>query len=131
MVECVWLQVSFHSHSPKAFVKAHITHALLRGTRFDRLAEAAFKLVRADLNLWVRELPEDLDEMVRDLAAIRPLLRELGAGNPGFTLHLVAEIDETRALTLPPELCGLAGECGFAIEVFASEEDFLIRGFRG
>jgi hypothetical protein len=68
-------------------MKAKITNALIRCTRPDRLAQDAFELVREDLNLWVRELPETLDEIVRDLSGICPLLKTLELDSSDYRLH--------------------------------------------
>jgi hypothetical protein len=76
--------------------------------------------VRNDLDLWVRELPESLDEIVSDLSEIRPLLKILGVGSSDFTLHLAACIDELHSLVLPPVLAEMASECRFAIEVIGT-----------
>ena len=102
---------------------ATITNALLRCTRDDRLAESAFELVRKDLGLWVRELPENLDEVVQDLSKHRILLRKLATDSPDYTLHLAAKVDEYYSLRLPPELTEIAGDCSFTIEVYASTEE--------
>ena len=101
-------------------MKAEITNALIRCRRADQAAQPEFALVRYDLGLWVRELPESLDDLVSDLLRIRPLLKSLGSGSSEFTLHLTARIDELHSLVLPPILAEMAGECGFAIEVFGS-----------
>ena len=108
-------------HLPrKPAMKAEITNALIRCRRADQAAQPEFELVRDDLGLWVRELPESLDELVSDLLEIRPLLKDLGSGSSDFTLHLTAYIDELHSLVLPPILSAMAGECGFAIEVYGS-----------
>lgn len=104
----------------KPAMKAEITNALIRCTRADQAAQSEFDLVRDDLGLWVRELPEFMDELVSDLLRIRPLLKGLGSGSSDFTLHLTARIDELHSLVLPPILAAMAGECGFAIEVYGS-----------
>ncbi len=103
-------------------MKAIITNALIRCTRDDRCAESAFELVREDLGLWVCELPECLEDVVAELSAMQPLLRELSLGGTDFTLHLAATVDSLHALTLPPDLTALSGDCGFSIEVIASPE---------
>ena len=103
-------------------MKARITNALIRCTRVDQAAQGAFQLVRADMNLWVRELPENLDDIVRDLSGIRPHLRELRAGSLDYTLHIAATTDELHTLGLPPALTEIAGDCGFVIELIASPE---------
>jgi hypothetical protein len=99
---------------------ADITNALIRCTRFDHTAQHAFELVREDLDLWVRELPENLDDIVSDLSKIRPLLKKLKTGSSDYTLHLAATVDESNSLLLPPALAELAGDCGFAIELIAT-----------
>lgn len=101
-------------------MQAVVLNALIRCTRSDQAAQSAFELVSDDLGLWVRELPEDLDEMARDLSGIRPLLKTLGVGASDYTLHLAATIDESRLLVLPPALTKIAGNCGFSIEVVAT-----------
>lgn len=106
---------------------AIITNALIRCTRADRVAESAFELVNANRGLWVRELPEDIEAIVEDLSVIRPLLKELRIGGSDYTLHMAAAIDEYHSLFLPPALSELAGECGFAIELFACAFEELNR----
>lgn len=101
--------------------RAVITNALLRCTREDRFAQEVFELVRADLGLWVFELPEDFREIVAALSAIRPLLRRLSEGSSDYTLHLAATIDQIHSLRIPADLTELSGECGFAIEVSADQ----------
>lgn len=101
-------------------MKAEITNALIRCTREDRLAQEAFELVRKGLNLWVRELPDTLDEIVRDLSRICPLLKTLGSDSSDYTLHIAARIDELHPLVLPPAITQIAGDCGFAIELIGS-----------
>lgn len=101
-------------------MKVKITNALIRCTRANRLAQDAFELVREDLNLWVRELPDTLDEIVRDLSGICPLLKTLGSDSSDYTLHIAARIDELHPLVLPPAITQIAGDCGFAIELIGS-----------
>lgn len=100
--------------------EAIITHALLRCTRKDDLAQRCFELVRADLGLWVFELPESFREIVDALAAERSLLRSLSAGGSDYTLHLAASVDEVHGLRIPCDLAALSADCGFLIEVIAS-----------
>lgn len=99
---------------------ADITNALIRCTRDDRVAHPAFELVREDLDVWVRELPENFDGIIGDLSVIRNLLKALRIGSSDYTLCLGATIDEIHSLSLPPELAELAGDCGFALEVISS-----------
>lgn len=99
---------------------AEITNALIRCTRADHIAEPAFKLVRSDLDIWVRELPSSLEDIVCDLSEIRPLLKTLRSGSSDFTLHLAAKVDEMHSLSLPPALVEIAGDCGFAIELIGT-----------
>lgn len=101
-------------------MKAEITNALIRCTGADQAAQAAFKLVRDDLDLWVRELPKDFDGIIADLSAIMPLLKKLRAGSSDYTLHLAATIDELHSLLLPSALIKLAGDCGFSIEFIST-----------
>ena len=68
----------------------------------------------------VRELPENLSDIVEDLLEIRPLLRELRTGSFDYTLHLAASIDEIHSLVIPTSLAEIAGDCGFAIELIAT-----------
>lgn len=104
-------------------MEANITNALIRCTRSDQLAQPAFELVREDLNLWVRELPETLNEMIQDLSTIQPLLRKLRSDSSDYTLHLAAEIDELHSLALPPGLAKIAGDCGFTIELIGTPKE--------
>ncbi|MES2997066.1 MAG: hypothetical protein V4733_09685 [Verrucomicrobiota bacterium] len=101
-------------------MEADITNALIRCTRVDQAAQPAFELVRDDLDLWVRELPENFSEIVGDLLKIRPLLRQLRTGSSDYTLHLAATIDEMHSLAIPPALAEIAGDCGFVIELIAA-----------
>jgi hypothetical protein len=99
---------------------AQITNALIRCRRSDQAAKSAFEFVRGDLDLWVRELPDTIDELVGDLSGIRLLLKTLRTGSSDYTLHLAATIDEMNSLVLPPLLTEMAGDCGFAIELIAT-----------
>ena len=99
---------------------ANITNALIRCTRVDQVPHPAFELVREDMDLWVRELPENLSDIVGDLLEIRPLLQELRTGSFDYTLHLAATIDELHSLAIPPSLAEIAGDCGFMIELIAT-----------
>ena len=101
-------------------MEAEITHALIRCTRADQVPHPAFELVREDMDLWVRELPENLSDILRDLSEIRPLLRELRTGSLDYTLHLAAAMDERHSLAIPPALAEMAGDCGFGIELIAT-----------
>jgi hypothetical protein len=101
-------------------MEAEITNALIRCTRADQLAQPAFELVREDLNLWVRELPETMDDITHDLFTIRSLLRKLRSDSSDYTLHLAAEIDELHSLALPPGLTEIASDCGFTIELIVN-----------
>ncbi len=104
---------------------ATITNALLRCTRDDRLPESAFELVRKDLGLWVRELPEDLEAIIQDLAKHRILLRKLAADCSDYTLHLAITIDEFHSFRLPCELTEIAGDCSFTIEMSTATEEWI------
>ena len=97
-----------------------ITNALIRCTRNDRIAQSAFELVREAPPIWVRELPETIDEILADLLTIRALLLELGTGSSDYTLHLAAILEDHHKILLPPELSELAGACGFVIEVISA-----------
>lgn len=100
--------------------EASITNALLRCTRGDDLAGEAFELVRPDLGLWVLELPETFPEIVQTLGQHRSLLRALKTGGSDYTLHLAATVKDTCRLNIPPDMVGLAADCGFSIEVIPS-----------
>ena len=99
---------------------AIITNALVRCTRNDDLAKESFELVRADLGLWVLELPENFQEMVAVLNELRDKLRLLGVGSSDYTLHLAATVDEIKTLKIPLAVTELSADCGFAIEIIAS-----------
>ena len=98
-------------------MKAGIINALIRCTRDDLLAQGAFQCVREGLNIWVRELPEDVDEIFNDLTKLQPLLKKLGQGSLDYTLHIAVASDHDHALSLPPDFSVLAGDCGFNIEL--------------
>jgi hypothetical protein len=100
--------------------EATITNALLRCTREDDLAHEAFKLVRADLGLWVLELPETFPEIVEILTGHRRLLRALRTDGSDYTLHLAATVNEMHRLMIPSDVAALSVDCGFSIEVIAS-----------
>jgi len=72
------------------------------------------------MDLWVRELPGNLSDIIGELVEIRPLLRELRTGSLDYTLHLGATIDELHSLAIPPSLAEIAGDCGFLIELIAT-----------
>ena len=96
-----------------------ITNALIRCTRTDREAQSEFELVRDDLDLWVRELPENLDGIINNLLGIQPLLEKLKIGSSDYTLHLAVMIDDSNSFTLPCSLSKLASSCGFSIELIS------------
>ena len=100
--------------------EATITDALLRCTRRDDLAKGAFELVRADLGLWVLELPETFAEIVEILTEVRCLLRSLKTDVSDYTLHIAATVDGVHSLKIPSEVTDLSSDCGFSIEVISS-----------
>lgn len=100
--------------------EATITNALLRCTREDDLAKEAFELVRADLGLWVLELPETFSEIVEVLTKHRQLLGALKTDGSEYTLHLAATVDAMHRLQIPCDLAALSADCGFSIELIAS-----------
>ncbi|QQL44068.1 hypothetical protein [Sulfuriroseicoccus oceanibius] len=100
--------------------EATITNALLRCTREDNLASEVFELVRADLGLWVLELPETFQEIVEVLTAHSNLLRTLKANGSDYTLHLAATVDEMHRLVIPSDMAALSADCGFSIELIAT-----------
>ena len=94
-----------------------ITNALIRCTRNDDFPKGTFELVRPDLGLWVFELPEDLDGIIRDLTEIASLLKQLSKGSVDFTLHLAIASTFPYPLRIPKALTALSLECDFHIEV--------------
>jgi len=101
-------------------MEAEITNALIRCSRPDQAARSAFELVIDERDLWVRELPANLTDIIADLLEVRPLLKQLGTGSSDYTMHLAATIDDHHSLVLPPPLIKIAGECGFAIELIST-----------
>jgi len=100
--------------------EAIITNALIRCIRKDRLASESFELVRADLGIWVYELPENFEGIIDAVSEITPLLRQLSTGGSDYVLHLAATIKIGRRLSIPCRLAELSAECGFSIEVVSS-----------
>ncbi len=100
--------------------EASIVHALLRCRRKDGLAKGVFELVRADLGLWVLELPEVLEEIVESLGRNQRLLKDLRVGGDDYTLHLAVDFDEGLRFIIPRELAALSVDFGFSIEIFVS-----------
>ena len=96
---------------------AQISNALIRCTRGDNIPEPIFDLVRDDLGLWVRELPNNFEEIISDLSKIQLLLKGLAVDSRDFTLHIAASTDSPHSLALPPELVELADFCGFSLEI--------------
>lgn len=107
--------------------KSYILNALLRCTRDDDLAAPIFDLVRADLGLWVLELPdgisqemnleEGVDAIYQSLLENNEHLEALGAQSTDFMLHITFYGVELVPLVLPSQLLILAARCGFGIEV--------------
>jgi hypothetical protein len=94
-----------------------ILNALIRRQRDDRIAYPIFVKVCNEPKIWVRELPEDFEAIVRDLSNHHHLLRELKNQSSDYTLHLAANFREHPSLSIPPTLSRIAHECGFTIEV--------------
>ena len=112
-------------------LEGEILNALIRCRRKDRIAHPEFELVKEEAGIWVRELPfentggadESIGAIIDDLMRIRPSLDRIGRGSEDFTLHLAYEPPEYGRLILPTNLCNLAGDCGFSIELIVDSED--------
>ena len=99
-----------------------ITNALIRCTREDQKASEWFECVQPELSIWVLELPDELIDIFDELSRIKDFLKDLREGSHDFTLLIDATIDDQTSLKIPSTLSGLAGECGFSIEILASSE---------
>ena len=108
-----------------------ITNALIRCTRQDREAEGLFDATRLDLGLWVLELDyaqdgtqsEQIDEICRQLQSNSYRLQKLNEGSIDYTLHLTFNLPDHERIIIPPKLSGLASECGFNIELYATQDE--------
>ena len=109
----------------------YITNALIRCTRQDHEPEGLFELTRPDLGLWVLELDYTLDstqadqigEICLQLQSNSVRLQKLHEGSIDYTLHLTFDLPEIGRIILPPELCRLASECRFNIELYATRNE--------
>ncbi len=108
-----------------------ITNALIRCIRRDTAAADLFELTRPDFGLWVLELDytqegtqgEQIAEICRQLQLNSLRLRELHEGSDDYTLHLTFDLPERERIILPPPLSGLASECGFNLEIYATRDE--------
>lgn len=88
-------------------------------------------MTRPDLGLWVLELDythdgnqaDQIEEIFGQLQSNSNRLQKLHGGSSDYTLHLTFDLPEHERITLPPKLSGLASECGFNIELYASRNE--------
>lgn len=107
-----------------------VLNALLRCVREDGKAAPLFEPVDRAPGLWVLELGPFDDESWsgwlarghRTLSANEAFLQALSDGSTDYTLHITVTAETYQAVTLPPSLSLLLGNCGITVELYHCSE---------